>query len=97
MGGWRVVEGGKNGHDRRGRRRSVVDYNPSGCGVVEWNARHIVVGGRRHVVLRRRLVGGEEDVGGLPRRHHDYIGDVGVGVGGINRHHFQVVVRDLEK
>ena len=98
-GGGCVVEKGELGEDGLWLLLVilVVLENGSGGGVVEGGVHGGVVSGGGHVVMGWRLVGCEEDVGGLAGSDHDDICFEWFGVRCVDGDHCQWVVGDGEE
>lgn len=100
-----VVEGGEGGECRwRGIGGALggavgggVLEDGGGGGVVEGGVLGALVRPGSHVVSARRLVAGDQDVGGLARPEHDHVGGEGLQVGGIGSDHRELVVGHREE
>nr|GLL36912.1 hypothetical protein PanWU01x14_324450 [Ipomoea trifida] len=94
-GGGVFGRGGGEGGGAGGECAGVVESG-GGCLVVDGD-RSVHEGGGGHHVLAGALVGGDDDVGGLPRGDHNRVSLEGLYVRGINLHHRHLVAGDLEE
>lgn len=92
-----VVVGWKFRHHGPDVFGGFVLKNGGGGGVVKRRVLGGLVCTRRHVVPCRRLVAGDEDVGGLPWSEHEDGGGERLQVGGVGADHREFVVRNGEE